>query len=64
MNRCKLKGTGERISEDLTKENYLFWQQIKTHNNIEAAWTRDGIVFAKLKSNGRIKKIVTLSDCQ
>ena len=56
MNRCKLKGTGKGISEDLTKEIYLFWQKVKTHYNIEAAWTRDGIVFAKLKSNGRIKQ--------
>ena len=62
MNRRKLKGTGKGISKDLTKENYIFWQQVKTHDNIEAVWTRDGIVFAKLKSNGRIKNILTLSD--
>ena len=47
MNRRKLKCTGEGISKDLTKENYIFWQKVKTHDNIEAAWTWDGIVLHK-----------------
>ena len=62
-NRRKLKGTGIGLSEDLTKENYQKLLKIKSHDNVESAWTKDGVIFAKLKSEVRIKKILDIRDC-
>ena len=60
--RRKLKGTNIVITEDLAKENYLFCSRVKTHNNVEVARTRDGITRAKLRSTGRVVKVLTLRD--
>ena len=37
--------------------------KIKVHENVESAWTKDGVVFATVKSNDRINKIVNMDDC-
>ena len=40
--RRQLKGTKIVITEDLTKENYLFCSRVKAHSNVEVARTRGG----------------------
>ena len=63
QNRRKLKGTGIGLSEDLTKENYSRLRDVKSHENVESAWTKDGVVFAKLKSDVQPKRITDMDDC-
>ena len=63
QNRRKLKGSGIGISEDLTKENYTRMWKVKSHDNVETAWTKDGVIFAKLKSGDQIKRIINMEDC-
>ena len=60
--RRKLKGTRTVITEDLTKDNYIFFCKVKAHSNVDVAWTRDGITYAKLLSNGRVVKVLTIND--
>ena len=60
--RRKLKGSRVVITEDLTKDNYSFLQKVKEHTNVESAWTRDGTTFAKLRSNGRVVKVLCMRD--
>ena len=62
--RRKLKGTRIAITEDLTRDNYFFLLKVKDQANVDTAWTRDGVVFAKLKSNGRITKVLSMRDVQ
>ena len=63
VNRRKRKGAGIGLDKDLTKLNYSRLWKVKSHDNVEAAWTKDCVIYAKLKSNLQIKRIVYMNDC-
>jgi len=49
--RRKLKGQKISISEELTKSNFLLLKKLQEHNLIEQAWSHNGKMFAKNKTN-------------
>ena len=54
----KLKG--QKVSEELTKSNSLLLKKLQEHNLIEQAWSHNGNIFAKNKTNV-IKRITDIN---
>ena len=54
--RSRLRGKQYGVAEDLTATNYKLLNTVRERAGRRNAWTRDGVIFAKLQS-GRIVKI-------
>ena len=52
--RRALKGSGVSISEDLTYDNQRLLGEVKTHEDIDNAWSWNGKIFAKIATNDKI----------
>jgi hypothetical protein len=54
----KLKG--QKVSGELTQSNFLLLKKLQEHNLIEQAWSHNGNIFAKNKTNV-IKRITDIN---
>lgn len=55
--RTKLKGTGIYVQEDLTQLNANVLKHVRENSEIETAWSFEGQLYGKYKSNGNVNKV-------